>query len=409
MVQLTSASISNKQNAARKFEVKFGQLDRGNRIDALAIAILERAACFAPNTTIPMYLIKASLKEKTNSSCSEESRKFHQAISRLFNLKLIDKKNEELKLEECIGKFIQTSIDATQAQMDVEETLLEENRRVNSCSDRKAIAKELIPLEIHLIFAIDNALKRRDKIAGDLANELGYFLVTRLKYPESISYFERSLAIREEVLGSEHSDVIVSLMNLGFMFQLCDEGWRAKPVYQRVLAIREKVLGTKHIETADTLYHLGDASCNIANLIRDIGDSSDEMLRKCKSEYEEAFGYYQSGLTIYEELLGNEHGEIANKVDSLGYVLESLREFNKAFLYYERALAIREKVVGDQHPDTINTLMKLGLMLEGQGQLDKAKAYYERVKSIRERIGINSDIYDIKLRLQLMEQREQVG
>jgi tetratricopeptide (TPR) repeat protein len=50
------------------------------------------------------------------------------------------------------------------------------------------------------------------------------------------------LAIREKVLGKEHSNVANSLNNLATLYQEMGNYSQAEPLFQRSLAIREKVL-----------------------------------------------------------------------------------------------------------------------------------------------------------------------
>ena len=47
--------------------------------------------------------------------------------------------------------------------------------------------------------------KRRDKIAIDLANSLGYYLQMIADYAGAQPYYEQALASNKKVLGEEHS------------------------------------------------------------------------------------------------------------------------------------------------------------------------------------------------------------
>ncbi len=65
--------------------------------------------------------------------------------------------------------------------------------------------------------------------------------------------YERSLAIREKVLGSAHPDVAQSLNNLALLYHVQGKYAEAEPLYQRALRIDEKALGPEHPNVAQSL------------------------------------------------------------------------------------------------------------------------------------------------------------
>ncbi|HYU76356.1 MAG TPA: tetratricopeptide repeat-containing protein, partial [Ktedonobacteraceae bacterium] len=73
---------------------------------------------------------------------------------------------------------------------------------------------------------------------------------------EAEPFYQRALAIREEVLGPEHLDTAQSLYNLARLYY--DEGRYAEGerLYLRVLAIREKRSGANHADIAQCLNSL---------------------------------------------------------------------------------------------------------------------------------------------------------
>jgi len=77
------------------------------------------------------------------------------------------------------------------------------------------------------------------------------------KYVEAAAIFERSLAIREKTLGTEHAHVALSLNNLAELYRDQGNYAAAEPLHQRSLAIREKVLGLEHPDVAQSLENYG--------------------------------------------------------------------------------------------------------------------------------------------------------
>ena len=67
--------------------------------------------------------------------------------------------------------------------------------------------------------------------------------------------FQRSLAIREKVLGPAHADVSVSLNNLASLYEDMGKYAEAEPLLRRALGIDEKVFGD-HPELAADVNNL---------------------------------------------------------------------------------------------------------------------------------------------------------
>jgi Tfp pilus assembly protein PilF len=160
-----------------------------------------------------------------------------------------------------------------------------------------------------------------------LLNHMGLYLDARAQFAEAKPYYERALAIREQVLGPQHPNTAISLNNLGALLRVQGDLAGAKPYLERALAIQEQVLGPQHPNTARSL-------------------------------------------------------------NNLGVLLDAQGDLAGAKPYYERALAIREQVLGPQHPNTAISLGNLGYLLRAQGDLVRAKSYYERAFQIfRLRLG----------------------
>jgi tetratricopeptide (TPR) repeat protein len=115
---------------------------------------------------------------------------------------------------------------------------------------------------------------------------------SRLQAQEELAaarpYFERALAIREQVLGSSHPDTATSLSNLGYLFQAQGELAAARPYFERALAIREQVLGPTHPDTASSLWWMG-------------------IIAREQQDLDTARSYLQRAVTLFADALGEEH------------------------------------------------------------------------------------------------------
>jgi len=85
--------------------------------------------------------------------------------------------------------------------------------------------------------------------ARDLLYQAGLYFYQRGQYREAEPLWKSTLAIREQVLGSEHPDTLTSLNDLALLYQNQGKYEEAEPLYQRALEAKERVLGPDHPET----------------------------------------------------------------------------------------------------------------------------------------------------------------
>jgi tetratricopeptide (TPR) repeat protein len=354
----------HERHVARTFALGYERLDPDDPVDALARGLIARAACFAPGEPIPRSLLFATtgLSEED----SEAVLQFEEAVERAISLGLLETGDEgDLVMHRLVAVFSRGTGAGSEegAQQSVEETLLQENHRLNQAG----YPAPLVSLQSHLIFVTDRAREREDERAADLCLNLGFFLKMVGEFASARPYYERSLVIREKVSGPEHPATAVSLNNLGYVLASQGNYAGARGHYERVLMINEKVLGADHPITALSLNNLG-------------------YLLSLQGDDIGAHGYYKRALAIQEKVLGSEHPDTALSLNNLGALLDSQGKYDEARSCYERALAIREKVLGAAHPDTALSLNNLGYLLSLQGDDVGARDYYERALAILEKV-----------------------
>jgi CHAT domain-containing protein/Flp pilus assembly protein TadD len=186
------------------------------------------------------------------------------------------------------------------------------------------------------------------------------------KYDEAISLIERTLKIREKILGPEHRDVGTALNNLAIVYRDKSDYARAEPLYQRALAVREKALGQWHPEVAATL-------SNLALLYSDRG------------EYAEAEPLYQRALGICEKTLGPEHPDLAYPLTNLAILYRNQGKYTKSEPLYQRALPIFEKALGPEHPTVATALNALAILYSSRGEYARAEPLFLRALAIRKK------------------------
>jgi tetratricopeptide (TPR) repeat protein len=215
--------------------------------------------------------------------------------------------------------------------------------------------------------AIDLTAETDERNYSACLNNLAGLLKHQGDYATARRLYERALAIREQVLGSQHPDTAVSLNNLASLMKAQGEYASAKLLHERALAICEQVLGPIHPDTATSL------NC-LAYLLQSQGDDT------------EAKPLYERALAIREQVLGLQHPDTATSLNNLASLLENQGDYAAARSLHERALAIREQVLGLQHPGTAASLNNLAHLLRSQGDDAGAKPLFERALAICEQV-----------------------
>lgn len=204
------------------------------------------------------------------------------------------------------------------------------------------------------------------------------------KYDEALPLVERSLEIRERVLGPEHPDVAALIHSKAVLCWLKGDYSKAEPLFQKALRIREKTLGSEHRDVAVSLNGLG-------------------ILYKDQGKVVEAERLYHRALDIWEKALGPEHPEVALPLNNLAIIYDDRGEYAKAESFYQRALTIWEKALGPDNNRVASVLNNLAGLYNETGDHAKAEAYHQRVLEFRlkalgpDHPSVASSLYNLAL------------
>jgi tetratricopeptide (TPR) repeat protein len=181
--------------------------------------------------------------------------------------------------------------------------------------------KEKYQLRMYLELKTDN---REEKDIARLYNSIGAFL-ERLFRNDSLTmeFHQKALAIRERVLGTDHSDTATSYNNIGSTYNSMQNYPKAIEYYLKTLAILERVLGTDHPSTA--------TSCN------NIGATYYYM-----NNYPKAMEYCLKALTVRERILGTGHSETARSYSCLAVIYKAMGNSSKAVEYLQKVTVASE-------------------------------------------------------------------
>lgn len=245
--------------------------------------------------------------------------------------------------------------------------------------------------------------------AADLLARTGSYLQARALYTLAEPLHQHALAIRKQLLGSEHPQVADALAELAHLYYQQGKYALAEPLFQRALHMREQLLGPEHLDVADSLnelallYYQQGKYTHAAPLFQRaiqigeqvLGPESPEMaylLNNLANLYQKqekmalAASLHHRALYIREQLLGPEHLDMTNSLNNLAFLYYEQGNYTEAEPLYQRALVIRERALGPEHPQVAYPLHGLALLYEKQGKYAEAEPLYQRVLRIREQV-----------------------
>jgi tetratricopeptide (TPR) repeat protein/tRNA A-37 threonylcarbamoyl transferase component Bud32 len=140
----------------------------------------------------------------------------------------------------------------------------------------------------------------------------------------------------------------------------------ARAQLEAALRTRQDLLGENHADVAESLWALG-------------------VLHWHLDEFPQTEALLRRSLALLEELHGADHPSVANCLDDLAGFLNQLGAYEEAEGLFGRALRIREEALGPLDPDAADTIHGLGAVLENSGRLEEAEALHRRALEIREK------------------------
>ena len=217
----------------------------------------------------------------------------------------------------------------------------------------------------------ERVLGRDDLLVAESLNNRAVALRTLGRLKEARADYERSLAIREKRLPADHPEIAESLGNLGVLALSGGDYPRAEPLLRRALEMRERA--------APGSIQAAEAANNLAEVYRGIG------------AFDRALPLHQKALRIRTERLGEAHpyvGESLNNLALLHYGQDNLAEASR---HLRAASVVFEKAFGPRHLSIATLKNNLGVIQTSRGELDEAEASLRAALDIRrERLGDDS-------------------
>jgi tetratricopeptide (TPR) repeat protein len=211
---------------------------------------------------------------------------------------------------------------------------------------------------------VDRTTDEKEK--GEIYHNLGWIKYDQGKYTEAITYYEKSLKIRQKTLPADHPNLAASYSSIGSVYNNMSEYSKALSYYEKALEIRQKTLPAIHPDFAQSYNNIGAMYDNM-------------------DEYSKALPYYEKALQIWQKTLPANHPSLAASYNNIGSVYDNIGEHSKALLYYEKALQIWQKTLPANHPSLAASYNNIGGVYYNIGEYSKALSYYEKSLEIRQK------------------------
>lgn len=400
----------HEMDIGRTFVVSYERLNGSDQTDQLAIALLARAAHFAPEEQIPRGLLLSAVdsSEESPSTLQRED-----ALRRLADLGLLTTSETGLlRMHRLVAAFARREIDDGDAQTDVERAI--SKAAVNIAIQGQPV--KLTTLMPHLRHASNAVGDREDQSAGRVIFALGISHYKLASYDESRPLMERAVKITTQLRGPRHWITLRQRSDLGVVIKSQGDFDGAVRVYQGVLEDQKAELDERHQDVASTLLNIGavrreqgvhyevlpryrESLCireevlaetgpedpERSQLLRDVAESLNNIGAAYMDlgRHREASPNLERALRIYETNLDEVHHErYANTSMTLGSALRAQKDYRLARIHLKKALDIHKEVMEEENEEITRNLMNLGALLVEQVEREGSLSVSERQEAL---------------------------
>lgn len=267
--------------------------------------------------------------------------------------------------------------------------------------------------DMTVVEAIDVAIRQVDLELGEereaqaaVRNTIGRTLTSLANYEKAEEQLRLALAMRKELHGDKHEDVIESLNDLGNLLKQMGRYREAEECHRQALNIGRELFGPENASVAEILSNLGSTMLGLGQ--RDRAESlfreSLAMSRKCLGNehqmtarcmnnvarmllYQKAYGeaekLLRESLAILRKQFGDRGAMTINVMTNLAYVLKQTGDVAAAIELNREVLKIVHEHYDDKHPRLATHLNNLAVMLRQEGDFEEAEKIYRRVIDLR--------------------------
>lgn len=185
----------------------------------------------------------------------------------------------------------------------------------------------------------------------------------REDYPAALEVQQRAVAIYEQAPAPGHPGLAHSYAGLAAVYRGMGEYSMATEAQQKALAIQEQALPPNHPDVARSYYTLAE-----------IHQKEGAQMKALEAELKAIF--------IQERSLPPNHPDIARSYGSLALIYLNLGDFEKALAVQQKIIAMQEQSLPANHPDIANSYHNLTSTFYFLKDLDSALEYEQKAYAI---------------------------
>ncbi len=193
----------------------------------------------------------------------------------------------------------------------------------------------------------------------------GLIKMRSISYAEAGSNFKRARSIYEDVKPKNPRYFTTLLIDLGNSQKYQCRYNEAEPLYQQALAMSQQLLGEQHLDTANSLNSLAE-------------------LYYVQGRYSEAEPLYQQALATRQQPPGRQHHDIAISLNNLAGLYQSQGRYSEAEPLYQQALAMNQQLLGEQRPYVAASLNNIAELYRNQGRYSEAEPLYHQALAMQQ-------------------------
>lgn len=214
---------------------------------------------------------------------------------------------------------------------------------------------------------IEREMQTQPETGASLLTTIGTVYTNLTEYDRAIAMLERALAVRRQLHGEQHADVVQSRERLGEALLEKRKLAEADVQLQQALRTSLQLFGEQHIQSASVLHSLG-------------------RLRQMQEHFAQSRDYFERSLRFLDGHAERYFDELTITLNDYAILLNYVGDVAAAQRLFERALQLNQARYGADHPETATAMHNLAVALEQQGELEAARPYFVEALATRRKV-----------------------
>ncbi len=197
---------------------------------------------------------------------------------------------------------------------------------------------------------------------GKVAYLFGEYWYAAEKWSKAKKYFEQAIPLLQKDTTAKLVLAEAYLVN-GFTAEGLKDDEQSLLYYQKALALKKQILGTEHERVASIYFNIGETY-------------------QVKRDFSKSDSAFQKGLAILQKIHQAEHVDFADYYEELAYNQSSKDDFKGAINYLRKALLLKEKKYGATHKSLVFPYKYLGKSYRDGAYFGEAISYFNKALHI---------------------------